>query len=190
MPARHARPHSNKLCEAGDGSDQLADLVLADFLACVGDELPGDILHLFHAEPGSHHAHARAHDSAHAAVTFARGLSHQRLGTRKLGKERLHLVGRSFLGQEVEDNTQGFLDRRLIDAEIRGEASDEIVHDRRQPHPRQVFAIMYTRPRHDKHSRRRFQRSAPTVANVQRNVEQSAPVEMKIAAHYKILRVG
>jgi hypothetical protein len=34
-------------------------------------------------------------------------------------------------------------------------------------------------------ARRALQRSGQTVANLQRNMEQAARVEMKIAAHYK-----
>jgi len=100
---------------------------------------------------------------------------HQSFGSRELGQEQLHFVGRSFLGQEVKNNAMA------VSAAFRStpaSAARRPIHSSmcpRQPHSRRVPAIMYIRTRHDKREFGKTLHSLPAV-------------EMTFAAHYKIFR--
>ncbi len=62
------------------------------------------------------------------ACGLARGLRNQSFGSGELGQERLHLVGGSFLDQEVENYADGFFRSRAIDPDIGDETRDQFVH--------------------------------------------------------------
>src|ERR1700722_20001179 len=127
-PSRPKCRYSNKLRQTWNCSDDLADRILARFLACKSEDVPGDALHLTHDEPRRHHLHAGAHHAAHAAAARALGLLDQRIGAGELGQERLYFVGWPFLDQEGENYPDSFLRRRSVYPDIGNEPSDQFVH--------------------------------------------------------------
>ncbi len=66
--------------------------------------------------------------ATHADAALARGFLHQGLGSGQLGQEQSHFVGRSFLAQEIGNNTHGCFGGGLIDADIGDETPNQFVH--------------------------------------------------------------
>ena len=56
-------------------------------------------------------------------------LCYQRFRTGKPVNEGLHLVGRPFLAQEVEDNANRLFCGTSFDADVGDETPDQLIHD-------------------------------------------------------------
>src|SRR6266850_4197180 len=121
LASRCRRVASDKLAETGDRSDDLADRVLPGFFTCIADSFTSDALDLAHAESNSHHAGPGSHDAAaeHAARTGIRRRRRDRsLGAGHLVDQGLYLVRRPFLDEELQDDADGLLRGRPVDANV------------------------------------------------------------------------
>jgi hypothetical protein len=121
---------SDELTKARDRADDLTDGVFSGFLSSEGNCFAGHGLDLAHAKTGSHHAgscrqHTSTKDST-ALVGWRR--LNERVSSRQLGKEALNLVGRPFLEQKLQNDTDGFLGSRLINADVGNQTSDQLVY--------------------------------------------------------------
>jgi len=100
--------------------------------AGIGDDFTGDALHLAHAQSRRHHFGAGTHDTAHgehaaAGINTLLGLQ-ERSRPGQAVDEGLHLVGGTFLAQEVEDDADRFFRDNRIDANVGDETRDQFVH--------------------------------------------------------------
>src|SRR5215471_9489309 len=132
MPPQGGPPQrSNKLAQARNGADDLTDRIFAKLFTGVRNDLARYALDFPHAEPNTHQARTNAHDPAHhsaEATAFRSGGLDECFGARHAFEQRLHLVGRTFFGEEVEDYANGLLGNRLIYADGRDDAPDQLVH--------------------------------------------------------------
>src|SRR5262245_16236389 len=131
MPPDGPPQRSNKLTQARDRADDLADRILADLFAGIGNDFARNALNLPHAEPDPHQARANPHDAAHhpaKSAAFRLSRLHQRLGAWQLIDQRLDFVGRAFFGQEIEDDADGLLGDSSVYADGRDDASNQLVH--------------------------------------------------------------
>src|SRR5262245_22092426 len=132
MPPQGDPPRgSNKLTQARNGADDFADRILAELFTGVRNDLSRNALNLSHAESDTHQPRADAHDPAHHSAettAFRTGSIHECLCTGHTIDLRLHLIGRTFFGEEVEDDTDGLFGNSSIYANGRDYASDQLVH--------------------------------------------------------------
>jgi hypothetical protein len=88
-------------------------------------------LDLAHAEANRHHAAACRHDAAaeDAARTGIRWRCRNRVvRTREFVDQIANFIGGTFLEQELQNNSDGFLSSRPVYADIGDDTSDQFVH--------------------------------------------------------------